>query len=121
MQNKVKVTICGKEYALSTDENPAYLTALAKQVDMQINNYVQSADNISVLAAAVLVALGYADEATKANHSIDNIRTQIKGYVDEANQACQQRDEAVKERDTLRAKIASLENDLKLKKLKESI
>ena len=121
MQNKVKVTICGKEYALQTDETPSYLIGLAKRLDHQITEMVNSSDNISVQAASVLIALQCLDEANKSNESIDNIRTQIKDYVDDAGRARLERDEAVKQLELLKTKIACLENDIKLKKLKDSI
>ena len=76
--NKVKVTICGKEFSLKTDDAPSYFIGLAKKVDTEIYKMASSADNISVQSAAILVALQAFDEAQKANDSIDNIRTQIK-------------------------------------------
>lgn len=128
MRNKVKVTVCGKEYALQTDESPSYLIGLARRLDKDINQLVNSGDNISVVAATVLVALSALDDANKANESIDNIRTQIKDYVDDAGKARLERDEALRQAESLRkevevlkTKIACYENDLRLKKLKDSI
>ena len=121
MQNKVRVTICGKEYALQTDESPSYVIGLAKRLDKQITELVNSGDNISIQAAAIIAALSALDEANKSNESIDNIRTQIKEYVDDAGRARMERDEALKELELLRGKIASLENDIKLMQLKGSI
>ncbi|HOV41707.1 MAG TPA: cell division protein ZapA [Oscillospiraceae bacterium] len=121
MQNKVRVTICGKEYALQTDESPSYVIGLAKRLDRQITELVNSGDNISIQAAAIIAALSALDEANKSNESIDNIRTQIKEYVDDAGRARMERDEALKELELLRGKIASLENDIKLMQLKGSI
>jgi len=121
MQNKVRVTICGKEYALQTDESPSYVIGLAKRLDRQITELVNSGDNISIQAAAIIAALSALDEANKSNESIDNIRTQIKDYVDDAGRARMERDEALKEIELLRGKIASLENDIKLMQLKGSI
>lgn len=121
MQNKVRVTICGKEYALQTDEAPAYVTGLARRLDKEISEMVNSSDNISVQAAAVFIALSALDEAGKSTESIDNIRTQIKGYVDDAGHARMERDEALKEVERLKAKISSLESDLELLKLKGSL
>ena len=80
-----------------------------------------SADNVSVQSAAILVALQAFDEAQKANDSIDNIRTQIKEYVDDACQARLERDEAVKNEKALLARISALENELQIKKMKAEI
>ncbi len=119
MKNKVKVTICGKEYALQTEEVPSYVINLAKKLDTQINEMINSADNISVAAASALVALSALDEAHKANENLDNIRTQIKDYVDEASRARAEKDEKVREIELLKTKISSLENEIKVKKLAE--
>ncbi|MGN0674289.1 MAG: cell division protein ZapA [Oscillospiraceae bacterium] len=119
--NKVKVTICGKEFSLKTDETPSYLIGLAKKVDTEIYKMAASADNISVQSAAILVALQAFDEAQKANDSIDNIRTQIKEYVDDACQARLERDEAKKNEKAHLARISALENELKIKKMKSDI
>lgn len=78
-------------------------------------------DSLSVQSAAVLAALSAFDEAQKANESIDNIRTQIKEYVDEACCARAERDEAVKETEALKAKIAELENALRIEEMKNTI
>lgn len=119
--NKVKVTICGKEFNLKTDDSPAYFTKLAKKVDDEIYKMMSSADNMSIQAAAVLAALSAYDEAQKANDSIDNIRTQIKEYVDDACQARAERDEAVKKQEELMTRITTLENELKIKAMKSDI
>lgn len=121
IMNKVKVTICGKEFNLKTDDSPAYFTKLAKKVDDEIYKMMSSADNMSIQAAAVLAALSAYDEAQKANDSIDNIRTQIKEYVDDACQARAERDEAVKKQEELMTRITTLENELKIKAMKSDI
>ena len=119
--NKVKVTICGKEFSLKTDEEPSYFTELAKKVDDEIAAMMASAENMSIQSAAILVALAAFDEAKKSSDSIDNIRTQIKEYVDEACQARSERDEALKKEKELKAKISALENELKIKDMKSDI
>ena len=119
--NKVKVTICGKEFNLKTDDAPSYYINLAKKVDTEIYRMAASADNVSVQSASILVALQAFDEAQKANDSIDNIRTQIKEYVDDACQARLERDEAVKNEKALLARISALENELQIKKMKAEI
>lgn len=119
MQNKVKVTICGKEYSLQTDEVPSYVINLAKKLDTQINSMMESSDNIPITTATVLVALSALDEAHKANENLDRIRTQIKSYVDDASTARSDCEEKDKEIALLRTKIVSLENELKIKKLSD--
>ena len=119
--NKVKVTICGKDFNLKTDEEPEYLIGLAKKVDEEIANMVSATESMSIQSAAILVALSAFDEAKKSSDSIDNIRTQIKEYVDEACQARSERDDLLKKEKILKAKISSLENELKIKRMKSDI
>jgi len=120
--NKVKVVICGKEFSLKTDEAPSYLIGLAKEVDAAVYNMLSESNNsISLQSAALLTALAAYDERRKANDSIDNIRTQIKEYVDDACQARLERDEAVKNEKAHLARIAALENELKIKHMKSDI
>ena len=119
--NKVKVTICGKEYSLKTEDPPSYYIELAKKVDSEIYKMAASSDNMSAQSAAVLVALAAFDEAQKANDSIDNIRTQIKEYVDDACKARLERDEALKNEKALLARISALESELKLKQVRNEV
>ena len=119
--NKVKVTICGKEFSLKTDDSPSYMTGLAKKVDTAISDMMSSSSNLPVQSAAILTALAAYDELQKANDSIDNIRSQIKEYVDEAGKARAERDRAVKAESALKAKISALENELKIKQMKSDI
>lgn len=119
--NKVRVTICGKEYALKTEETASYYIALAKKVENTIDQMTAQSDSITIQSAAVLAALSAFDDAQKANESIDNIRTQIKEYVDEACRARAERDDAVKEAETLKARIKELENELNIEKMKKTI
>lgn len=119
--NKVKVTICGKEYALKTEESASYFYALAKKVEKEIDGMISQSDSISVQSAAVLAALSAFDEAQKANESIDNIRTQIKEYVDEACAARAEKEEALKQVEELKLKIKDLENQLNIAEMKDTI
>ena len=119
--NKVKVTICGKEYSLKTEETASYFIGLAKKVDNTINQMTAQCDTLSVQSAAVLAALSAFDDAQKANESIDNIRTQIKEYVDEACRTRAERDEAVKNEEALKARITELENELRIEQMKNTI
>lgn len=121
IMNKFKVTICNKEFSLQTEEEPAYYIDLAKKVENSILGFAKSSDSVTVFSASVLSALQAFDEAKKANDSIDNIRTQIKEYVDDACQARNERDDAVKKVDELNAKISALENEISILKMQQNI
>ena len=107
--NKVKVKIYNREYTLQTEETPEYTANLAKKLDAQISEMIRSRAASSVVDAAVLIALSALDEANKVNDNIDNIRTQIKDYVDDAGEARLKCDELQKENRVLKAKLYELE------------
>lgn len=119
--NKVKVIICGKEYSLQTDESPEYVTDMARQLSRRIDAITGQADNMTVHSATLLVALAGMDDLAKANSTIDNIRTQIREYVDDAAFARLERDDLQKENESLKIRITELENKLRLDSMKEAL
>lgn len=121
MMSRVKVVLCGKEYVLQTEEAPSYVYQLAKTLEKRISDITEKSPRISAHSAVMMVALSTMDELTKANTSVEVIRSQVKEYVDEAGKARMERDAALREIDVCKAKIEQLENLLKLKSLKESI
>ena len=113
MKNKLKVTIHNRDYTLISDETKEYTDKLAMAVDTKIKMLLRKSPSLSVTDAAVICALDAADELAKANANIENIRSQIKDYVEEAGRARIQVDEAHKQIALQREKIAQLEADLK--------
>ena len=59
-------------------------------------------------AAAVLSALDYLDELEKSSASADNMRSQIKDYLEDAAKAKLEAEEAKKEIERLRREIGYL-------------
>ena len=112
--NRVKVKIYNRDYALQTDESPEYTAMLAKKLDSQIVSMMTGGQAASLVDASILVALSALDESKKANDNIDNIRTQIKDYVDDAGQARLKVEQLERENAELKAEIE------KLKKINKS-
>ncbi|MFA5658304.1 MAG: cell division protein ZapA [Oscillospiraceae bacterium] len=111
--NKVKVKIYNREYSLQTDETPEYTKSLAKRLDSHIAEMMSGKAAASLVDACVLIALSAYDDCQKANDNIDNIRKQIKDYVDDAGAARLKCDELQKENRHLRVKNEELESKLK--------
>ena len=120
MTNRVKVVLCGKEYVLSTEDAPSYVYQLAKTLEKRISDITENNPRISAHSAVMMVALSTMDELTKANNSVEVIRSQVKEYVDEAGKARLERDAALREIEALKSKIEQLESLQKLKSLKET-
>ena len=121
MLNKLKVNICGKNYMLETEEDPAYIYSLARYVEKKINDITTGNSNVSTLSAAVMVAFMALDELNQSNRTLDSLRTELKEYVDEADNMTSERDNAVRELEILKSKMASMEGNQKLRQLKDSI
>ncbi len=118
IKNEIKIVICGKEYKLKTAESPNYVFALARALEGKINEV--SSNGASPYSAAIMVALTILDDLNKANQRLDNIRNQAKEYVSEAGKVRMERDTAVKEMEILKAKVAQLENIVKMQRAKDN-
>ena len=121
MQNRVKVVICGKTYTLQTDESPSYMITLGKELDKRINAFLEENESASLPAAAVMVALALMDESMKSVSDVDNIRAQIKGYVEEAASARIEADQLRREIAALKRENENLKSDLELYNLRDKV
>lgn len=108
--NRVKVIICGKEYTLQTEEEPSYVYALARKLEKNIAEIVGGNFNISVYSASVMIALSTLDQMNHCNEDNDNLRMQLKNYADEASKARLERDSALREIESLKNRLAEIEN-----------
>ncbi|MBQ3888119.1 MAG: cell division protein ZapA [Clostridia bacterium] len=98
----VKLNVAGEDYKLVTEDSAAYLTELAREVDLKIAEY-QKNPHISTTQAAVLTALEYADKAKKDGSATDNLRAQLKTYLEDAAQAKSERDFYKREVDRIKS------------------
>ena len=86
MINKTTVTISGTDYTLMSDDAPSYMQKIAEMVDSKMEE-IMASGRVSRMDAAVLAAANLADELLKQQTSTENIRNQLKGYLDDANKA----------------------------------
>lgn len=110
--SKVKLDICGSTYMISTNDSPEHLTELAARLDEDMKKVMQ-ASNSSVVAAAVITALGYLDEETKTRFAADNMRAQIQDYLEDAATARLAAEEARRELERLRRELSYYEKKAK--------
>ena len=86
MANRVTMSICGTEYILVAEADAAYMEKIGSMVDAEMQKLMDSA-HMSRDAAAVLAAVNLADQLTKAQEGAENLRRQVKTYLDEASRA----------------------------------
>ena len=63
--------------------------------------------------AALLVAMDYCDEVNKLKEGAENMRTQLKSYMDETNRALAERDDARRLADKLKDELMNIKLDRK--------
>jgi len=93
--NKVKVEIGGRGYILNTTEDEEYVRSIAEEIDAQVRELLLKGNNLSLNEALVLCVLGYCDYYKKERANTDNMRAQLKEYLDEAEK-CRSETEAAK-------------------------
>ena len=111
-KNRVSVKIAGASYTIVTEDEPEYLEALAEEISADIKSICNSNSSLSMTQAAVLVALDNADSCKKATASADNLRAQIKDYLEDSARARMEVDVARREVDRLNREILQLRDKL---------
>ena len=86
MANRITLSICGEDYTLVAEESTAYMEQVAALVDKKMKEVIAGV-KVGRNDAAVLAAVNLADELLKNEQSAENLRRQVKSYLDEAAQA----------------------------------
>ena len=86
MANRVSISICGEEYTFVAEESAAYMQKVGSYVGDKMAEILSTA-KVGRTDAAVLTAANIADELFKAQQSAEQLRGQIKSYLDEAGRA----------------------------------
>ena len=111
--SKVRLNICGSSYVVNTSESEVYMKNLADRLNLDMNELMASSNSVSITTAAVMTALNYRDELEKASGSADNMRRQIKDYLEDAASAKMAAEEARRENASLKRRVDELERRLR--------
>ena len=111
--SKVRLNICGSSYVVNTSESEDYKKNLADRLNLDMNELMASSNSVSITTAAVMTALNYRDELEKASGSADNMRRQIKDYLEDAASAKMAAEEARRENASLKRRVDELERRLR--------
>ena len=82
MENKIKLTISGNEYYITTDESESYTTASAEEIETKIENMLENSAYLSTTMAAVLTALQYCDRCHKAETNNSFVADKMTSFSD---------------------------------------
>lgn len=83
MRNKILVQICDKEYSIITEEPEDYVKTLASEITKMIDNTAYKNLRTSKIDATMITCLELCDKIHKLTDDNDNMRREIKAYVDE--------------------------------------
>ena len=86
MANRVVISICGEDYTFVAEESAAYIEKVGNYVSAKMNEVLSSA-KVGQIDAAVLTAVNITDELFKSQAAAEQLRGQIKEYLDEAGKA----------------------------------
>ena len=85
MDNKrVEVKINNVEYTLVTNETEEYVQRVALQVNKRMAQVQEENKQLSTAMTAVLAAINIADDLLKNEVVLDNIRAELKKYMEES-------------------------------------
>lgn len=111
-KNRIKVSILGSDYIITSEEEENYVRQIAAETEKRIAGITKDNPRLSVTMAAVLAALDYCDEAVKSTESADNLRSQIKDYLEDSSQARMEVEEARREIEKLKKEVQTLRGRL---------
>lgn len=83
MKNRITVNVAGQEYTLVAAEDDSYIRRVAAHVDAQVRQ-VMDGGKISIADSAMLAALNIADQYFKEVEAAENLRRQLKEYLDDS-------------------------------------
>ena len=96
MKHKVTVTIADQEYSLIADQDAAVVGKIAAHVDAKVRE-VMDGSHLSLADGAVLAAMNIAEEYFREVEASENLRRQLKEYLEEGAQLKQELSEAKRE------------------------
>lgn len=112
MKNKLSVKILDTVYNVSSNETEDYVEKVAKQVDRAMRAVLEADTRSSVTVAAIFAALGFCDEKTKAEISSENLRSQLKSYLEDMSKLRAEAEDARKEAARLTLEVSQLKSKL---------
>ncbi len=83
MRNRVHIHIAGESYTMVSEEEESYMQQVASLVDRKISE-AHMMPGVSRMQSTVLAACNIADQYYKAAESADNLRAQMKKYLEES-------------------------------------
>lgn len=111
-KNRIKLNICGSECVITSDDSESYVRSIGDEVEKAMDDILNKNERVSITMAAIITALRFCDEAHKASGGADNLRSQIKDYLEDSSHARTEAEEARREIERMKREIQSLRSRL---------
>lgn len=111
-KNRVKLNICGSECVISSDDSESYVRSIGDEVEKAMEDILGKNDRISITMAAIITALSFCDDAHKSSVGADNLRSQIKDYLEDSSHARMESEESKREIERLKHEMKTLRTRL---------
>ncbi len=108
VRNRVVLHICDQDFPIATDNSIAHVKQLGEEIDSKMRTLLSSSKRLTFAQAAILTALEYADNAKKAEQSMEALRSQLSGYLSDAEDSKLNFELVKKENEKLKAEIEKL-------------
>ena len=108
--NKIKLNIAGTSYVINSTDSEEHVLELANIIDTDIREIMEQSPSASVTAASVLCALKYLDKLDKSDRAADNMRVQVRQYLEDANNARAEAEKVKVELEKLKVDVQYLKN-----------
>ncbi len=102
--NRVTVTIAERQFTLLTDAEPAFTQKVAQHLDGKLTELLAGDSKLSLLDACILAALDATEECFNEQESSENLRRQLKEYLEESTKLKLELSEARREIFALKGK-----------------
>lgn len=96
MKNKVTVTIADQQYTLIADQDAAAVEKIAAHVNEKVCE-VMDGGHLSLADSAILASMNIAEEYFKEMEASENLRRQLKEYLEDTARVKQELSDAKRE------------------------
>lgn len=110
-KNKITITINNRDYTLVSEDTKEHMEMVAEYIDKKIGEITfASGGSLTIQDTSILAAINVADDYFKSEETADNLRSQIKQYIDEASAASFRNSQLETEIARLKAEIKALKD-----------
>ena len=107
-KNRIKLNICGCECIIGSEDSESYIRSVGDEVQKALDDILSKNERVSVTMAAITATLSYCDDARKAAAAAENLRSQIRDYLEDSSRARMEAEESRREIERMKREIQTL-------------